>query len=215
MILLSGDVRTPDIRDAERLQGFVAGWTKAAEAVQDVSPSIRWKLIGNAVTVNVAEWIGSRILKPGVYDGTGDRPLKEGAAWPKAAWYDGKQRCFSSASPWPVERKSTPLEDFLKFRGKDLSARATEGFLSRVRKSPLRRPDGFDAALEAHLERMKAAQELERLLKNSTMEMMKSAPVRINGADHGNGNGNGNGRTGGGRPHVRANVAGAPAGHRS
>lgn len=43
--------------EAERLQGFPDGWTGG----QADSP--RYRQLGNAVTVNVAEWIGRRILR--------------------------------------------------------------------------------------------------------------------------------------------------------
>jgi DNA (cytosine-5)-methyltransferase 1 len=42
--------------ECERLQGFPDGWTA------DQSDSARYKQMGNAVTVNVAEWIGKRIV---------------------------------------------------------------------------------------------------------------------------------------------------------
>ena len=43
--------------ECERLQGFPDGWTAG------FSDSTRYKMLGNAVTVNVAEWIGKRILR--------------------------------------------------------------------------------------------------------------------------------------------------------
>jgi DNA (cytosine-5)-methyltransferase 1 len=48
ILLPSGRIITPDIRDAERLQGFSSGWTDPAEEVSRAS--LRWSLIGNAVT---------------------------------------------------------------------------------------------------------------------------------------------------------------------
>ena len=41
--------------ECERLQGFPEGWT------QDQADSHRYKQMGNAVTVNVIEWIGARL----------------------------------------------------------------------------------------------------------------------------------------------------------
>jgi len=41
--------------ECERLQGFPDGWT------EDQADSHRYKQMGNAVTVNVIEWIGSRL----------------------------------------------------------------------------------------------------------------------------------------------------------
>ena len=42
--------------ECERLQGFPDGWTEG------LSDSARYRCLGNAVTVNVAEWIGRRIV---------------------------------------------------------------------------------------------------------------------------------------------------------
>ena len=63
ILLPSGEVVTPDIRDAERLQGFPSGWTKPAERV--AKKGSRWKLVGNAVSVPAAAWVGRRLAKPG------------------------------------------------------------------------------------------------------------------------------------------------------
>jgi len=43
--------------ECERLQGFPDGWTKG------FSDSARYRMLGNAVCVNVAEWIGRRIMQ--------------------------------------------------------------------------------------------------------------------------------------------------------
>ena len=59
MLLPSGEVIKPDIRDAERLQGFPEDWTIAANA--NGRTSRRWALVGNAVTVPVAAWVARRI----------------------------------------------------------------------------------------------------------------------------------------------------------
>lgn len=42
--------------ECERLQGFPDGWTEGLSDMQ------RYKMLGNAVTVNVAEWIGRRLI---------------------------------------------------------------------------------------------------------------------------------------------------------
>ena len=59
MVFPLGLVGKPDVRDAERMQGFVADWTQPAESV--VRAGHRWHLVGNAVTVDVATWIGERL----------------------------------------------------------------------------------------------------------------------------------------------------------
>ncbi len=153
IVLPSGRIITPDIRDAERLQGFEADWT--APAVEATGrQGVRWKLVGNAVTVDVAEWLGSRLRRPGQYDSSGDAPLRRKGAWPKSAWSMGKGRFASDVSAWPLERRAPPIHRFLEFEGRNLSARATAGFLTRLQASSLRSPDWFERLLEEHLDRM-------------------------------------------------------------
>jgi DNA (cytosine-5)-methyltransferase 1 len=153
IILPSGVVVKPDIRDAERLQGFRAGWTKPAE--QAARPSLRWKLIGNAVSVPVAEWIGRRLIDPGPSLPFETCKLPSGHRWPTAAWNVGFGRLGVAASEWPKRKKLPHLADFLSYTPEPLSAKATEGFLSRARASRLRFPDGFLDTLEHHAIQMK------------------------------------------------------------
>jgi DNA (cytosine-5)-methyltransferase 1 len=148
ILLPSGRVVTPDIRDAERLQGFEAGWTEPAANVGRAS--LRWSLVGNAVTVPVAEWLGARLAEPGSYERDRDRELAAGARWPKAARFDGTRRRRVEIGVFPVWRERPPLADFLRYEGKDLSARATRGFLSRTERSSLRFPPGFLNRLHRH-----------------------------------------------------------------
>lgn len=153
IILPSGEIVKPDLRDAERLQGFRADWTKPAEGV--ARKGARWKLVGNAVTVNVAEWIGERLLDlKGDTDVAGE-PLRRGQPWPRAAWYDGEQRFAARLSSWPVRRKARPLLEFLKYPTTPLSVKATAGFYSRAKASSLRFPEGFLGAVASHLKRMR------------------------------------------------------------
>jgi DNA (cytosine-5)-methyltransferase 1 len=49
---------TPD--ECELLQGFPVGWTSVGTHQKPTSDSRRYKQLGNAVTVNVAEWIARR-----------------------------------------------------------------------------------------------------------------------------------------------------------
>ena len=49
-------------RECERLQGFPDDWTLVEHNGKPMSDGQRYKQMGNAVTVNVAEWIGRRIL---------------------------------------------------------------------------------------------------------------------------------------------------------
>lgn len=150
-----GSIVKPEIRDAERLQGFNPDWTKPAEAV--LRKGYRWKLVGNAVTVKVAAWVGERLAVPGKYTPVGDIPLKCGRSWPRAAWNTGEGRFVAKVSAYPVRETGEPLHRFLKYPTELLSIRGTAGFLSRARKSSLRFPPGFLDAVEAHLRKMESA----------------------------------------------------------
>jgi DNA (cytosine-5)-methyltransferase 1 len=148
-----GSISTPDLRDAERLQGFEAGWTAPAAEVSGVRQSHRWKLVGNAVSVPVAEWIGRRLVRP-----TGDAPegtlLQRGVAWPRAAW--GHKGCVYAVdvSTFPERKPAPSLRDFLRFQRRPLSHRAASGFLSRALVSGLRFEDGFLEDVRRHVARM-------------------------------------------------------------
>ena len=48
-------------RECERLQGFPDDWTRHYHDGKEVADGPRYRMMGNAVTVNVAEWIGRRI----------------------------------------------------------------------------------------------------------------------------------------------------------
>jgi len=153
IILPDGNVVLPDIRDLERLQGFEVGWTEPAENV--VRRGQRWKYVGNAVAVHVADWIGSRLRRPGQYNsGEVDAALQTGDPWPVAAYNVGKGRRRADVSSWPVSKAMVPVHEFLKFPTKPLSHRATSGFLERASRASLRFPDRFLETLEAHRRRM-------------------------------------------------------------
>jgi DNA (cytosine-5)-methyltransferase 1 len=73
-------VARPSISAGERLQGFRAGWTATTPRVGE-----RWKMVGNAVTVPVAQWIGDRLREPGDPVDVPTRKLAPTAKWPAAA----------------------------------------------------------------------------------------------------------------------------------
>ncbi|MBV5262901.1 DNA cytosine methyltransferase [Pinisolibacter aquiterrae] len=150
ILLPNGAVVTPDIRDAERLQGLESDWTEPAEAV--ARRSIRWSLVGNAVTRPVAAWLGARLHSPGEYDQGRDRDLPSDGRWPRSARFDGTHRHRIEIGAYPVWCDREPLAEFLKFSGKPLSVRATRGFLSRTERSLLRFVPGFRERVRAHLD---------------------------------------------------------------
>jgi DNA (cytosine-5)-methyltransferase 1 len=154
ILLPNGRVVTPDITDAERLQGFKRHWTRAAETAG--RKSARWKLVGNAVSVPAAHWLGRRFRTPGAPRDFETSPFRLGRAWPTAAWNVGSGRVCVAASEWPVRRQYRPLESILGESLMPLSAKATRGFLSRAQIAKLRFPDGFIEAVRLHGLRMAA-----------------------------------------------------------
>lgn len=147
ILLPTGEVGTPSISDAERLQGFPQGWTKPAEEVARASH--RWKLIGNAVSVPVAEWLGDRLAVPGVFSDSETRPM--GAKWPSAGWGTGGRRYIADVGDAPMLLTPVPsLASFLQDPLKPLSERALNGFLKRARSGRMRFPEGFLDALDRY-----------------------------------------------------------------
>lgn len=136
----TNEIVLPDIRDAERLQGFPANWTACVETDQALSPRKRWKLVGNAVSVPVANWIARRILKPG-------HPISINAriadSWPIAARGGKRGRWSVEVSEWPLSRRRPHLAAFLAYPTRPISERAAAGFLFRARRSSLRFAPGF------------------------------------------------------------------------
>jgi DNA (cytosine-5)-methyltransferase 1 len=58
-----------------------------------------------------------------------------------------------------VHERYHSLEQFLRFETRLLSERAASGFLERTSRSSLRFPEGFLAAVEAHLSEMRRSAE--------------------------------------------------------
>ncbi|WP_037810197.1 DNA cytosine methyltransferase [Streptomyces sp. NRRL S-1448] len=145
---------TPAITDAEVLQGFPRGWTEPA--LLHGRAGNRWKLVGNAVTVGVAEWVGRRLIQPGQPVETGQLILSEGMRWPTAAWGDAEQRWeVTDLSLWPERQEYQHLLDVVDADSvPPLSLRATTGFYNRLMKSRLRYEGDFALALKSHAEHM-------------------------------------------------------------
>jgi DNA (cytosine-5)-methyltransferase 1 len=149
IMLSTGTVITPDIRDAERLQGFSEDWTRPAELSSRAS--LRWSLVGNAVSVPVAAWFAERLVDPGEPLSLQEISFDTCKSWPAAAKSDGSGYLAVDIAEYPVWETRTSLEDFLLYPGKPLSPRATAGFLSRTEKAKLRFAEGFQDRLRAHL----------------------------------------------------------------
>lgn len=150
VLLPNGSVVKPGIIAAEGLQGFRADWTKPAERV--AKASLRWALVGNAVSVPVPRWIGGRINNPGTYDRSRDQTFPAQGRAPRAARFDGKHRFTVHISPDPIGLRSPSLQGFVEQDCTPLSLRATAGFLERTRRATLRFAPGFIEAVEKHLD---------------------------------------------------------------
>ena len=151
VLLPEGRVVTPPISVAERLQGFNPGWTNSLS--KNGMNRHRWRLLGNAVSVPVSSWIGSRLSNPGEFDPEGCSPLELNNGWPNAAWNIGKGCFSSSVSDYPLKKRTSGLSHFKTESWPDLSERALAGFIRRARSSRLRYPNGFLDALERDLKR--------------------------------------------------------------
>ena len=149
-----GRIVTPDIRDAERMQGFATDWTSPALTVS--RPGFRWKLVGNAVSVPAAKWVGTRLAKGPTGVNLRIRNFEQTMKWPVAAFGGPGQRALAvHISMWPIAAPRIALAKFLKHEPKLLSYKATKGFVSRLRSGSLHFPEEFLAALDRHAERMR------------------------------------------------------------
>lgn len=144
----SGDVFTPDICDAEKLQGFPVDWTLPAEDI--TKSSIRWKLVGNAVTVDTISWLANRIIKQKKYDSSNDYPLSSIDSWPKSAWSMGNGIFVSTTSIYPQASKKQ-LYDYITHDKHSLSLKASLGFLKRLESGGLKHPAYFKQAILEHI----------------------------------------------------------------
>lgn len=148
-----GRIVKPSIQDAEALQGFSRNWTEVAETV--ARPSSRWGLVGSAVSVPVARWIGRRLNSPAFYDRSGDLEFPISGRCPRAARFDGKNRFSVNISADPIGIRPPHLIDFLQGPLEPLSLKAASGFLSRTRRAKLRFEEAFIDAIEEHVNSFK------------------------------------------------------------
>lgn len=145
----------PSIEDAEELQGFERGWTSVADV--EGERSVRWKLTGNAVTVGLAHWVGTRIIAADeeVADRAGysAAPFDDRRPWPDAAFGAPEQEIYAAdVSRMPVQWRGKRLHEVINAETlQPLSYRATKGFLSRVEESGITLGEDFLKDLEAHM----------------------------------------------------------------
>ena len=139
----------PSIEDAEELQGFDRGWTQPAESARSNGP--RWRLVGNAVTVGVSEWLGNRLLTPGEHDPHSGLLVSDNR-WPLAAWGSNGRVYRADVSMWPTRHPYRHLLSTVACASaRPLSHRAAAGFYSRLRTSRLKYDENFAADVADHV----------------------------------------------------------------
>lgn len=145
----------PSIEDAEEMQGFDRGWT-LVEGVSTRKNGPRWKLVGNAVTVGVAQWVAGRLVDPGSVEHSYREWERRTGAWPAAAWGEaGHVWTVPELSEFPSHSTYQHLADVIDSAEADvLSHRATAGFWSRLQRGNLGRHPGFREDIEAHIDAM-------------------------------------------------------------
>lgn len=147
---------TPSIEDAERLQGFPASWTHVEIGGKPAKAGARWRMIGNAVSVPAAEWIG-RALQEAIAGArwempAGVRALAEGQSLPPAAMGRAGIRLRVPMSAHVETAQHAPLRGFLNDPLKPLSGRALRGYIHRATTGTKRFPEGFLPALTRQAE---------------------------------------------------------------
>lgn len=142
-------IARPSIKVGERLQGFRSGWTNVGPKER-----LRWKMVGNAVSVPVAEWIGAGLAGPKDPVDVRRRSFVEGQRWPSAAASLGGARESWDLSERPLAKRAPQsLAALLGTYGlQPLSHGAANGFYTRLQASTLRVPQDFRAALAAHVQ---------------------------------------------------------------
>lgn len=143
---------TITIRDAERLQGFPAGWTDVFDGVKKDEKS-RWTLVGNAVCTGMSAWVASRLRASSTDIECDFFPIASSGSLPEAA-FGRKGEVFKvSASKYPQKSSFKHLHKFLVDPLKPLSLRAISGYHSRVMQCSCTPPRQFLKDIEYYISR--------------------------------------------------------------
>ncbi|MGW3712779.1 DNA cytosine methyltransferase [Streptomyces albogriseolus] len=134
----------PRVEDAELMQGFERGWTDVDFGTNRRNGP-RWKLVGNAVTARVSEWVARRIAEPGDPDRLYTAWRHMGKSWPNAAWGEnGKVYTVLDIGEFPEQQDYTHLREVVDVEAAEpLSARGAAGFCKRLYEGNLGRYPGF------------------------------------------------------------------------
>lgn len=141
----------PSVEALEVLQGFPAGWTEVAA----MADGDRTRMIGNAVSVGVGEWLGELLVSEPDSQVALDRrgPIDIREPWPRAGFGNESVAWASEATDRP--HKTSPelsLPEILDQYGSEpLSYRAARGCLSRLSSRPAPSTTRLREALQLHL----------------------------------------------------------------
>lgn len=147
---LTGLTGTPTISDAERLQGFEAGWTDIEVNGAHVREGARWKMVGNAVSVPAAEWIGN-VLAHAIKSEVEilGQPFDPSRPMPIGAFGSASGRFAVETTTHVFMPTHLPIKYFLHDPLKPLSNRALTGYIQRAMSGDKKFPVGFIDALQA------------------------------------------------------------------
>jgi hypothetical protein len=195
LLLPDGKFGLLRIQDAERLMGMPVDWTSPAAALAGASSSregaerryevaIRWQLIGNAVCVPVARWIGERLRDP--YSGVkflngGDaapfaQPVP--ATWPRAAWsLRGLGRHKAECGEAPCFRAFDPVGAVVRSVGPPPSHEAVSVWRERMRSAGWALDGPLKAAIDSLLG-ARALQPVSLSARHGAEELQKSVQIR-------------------------------------
>lgn len=158
IILPSMKIIKPSINDSERLMGFPKNWTSFEQ--ENFKKSIRWKLIGNAVSPDAANWIAECVEHTinekmiGKYHSLMNSSFNTPLKMPDCASSGETPVDFLSRdiSHFPKGYSPEPIHEFLDDEGTLLSDRAIKGFLKRANSGCLKFPARFIEALQNQLD---------------------------------------------------------------
>ena len=148
----------PTVDDAEAMQGFERGWTDVDfDTPKRNGP--RWKLVGNAVTARVSEWVARRIANPGDVAHEYTPWQHNGGSWPTAAWGEnGKAFTVPGLSEFPEQHAYSHLLEVVDVQtAEPVTLRGSAGFWSRLQRSNLGRHPGFREDVGAYVDLMQGS----------------------------------------------------------
>lgn len=142
----------PSVEDAEAMQGFDRGWTNV-DHLSARKNGPRWKLVGNAVTVGVSRWVGSRLAQPGEIITDFHRWEPGSGSWPTAAaGRSGSIEVPVDLSEFPVHEDYSHLAEMVDAPAAEaLTLRAAKGFWNRLQQGNLGRYPGFRDDVQGHI----------------------------------------------------------------